>query len=567
MLPIIIQVTTFNESIKDRCKRLINHEPEIVYLIKRLTVSNENNVILATTNDPRDNYLEQVVKSLHIGIYRGPYGDVLSRLLGAARFLKVDHFIRVYGNYPLVDINQLHELAEDHLAGDYDYSYNEHRKGVLWGTGCDVFRTKALELMDGELCEPEQREMVAFYLQQNTDKYHIYKKEVWKKRPGYKLNFETEKDLNLICELAANIPTLDNEAIIEYLESHQVLTTINAETPPKEVGLEKILFHSGKIQDILKNGIYADSYPISVELTLTNQCNLRCVYCSDQDLRVRQGVDAYIGYDTLSSLFQDLSRGGTKGVVFEGGGEPTLHPDFERLVLCAKENHLGVGLITNGTVHLPEHILENFEWIRVSLDASNAEEYLRLKKVDCFQRVLSNISYYAQHCDTVGVGYVVTNNNMSNIEELILQIRETGVSYVQLRPVVDMPEMSPDETDLKYLEVYTRANFNVIVDGMRENMSSGNEGYPCVASSITSIISGDGSVYLCGRLNIYDWIAPIGNIKYQSFSEIWEGDERKRQLKMIGDGSFCSQNCPQCRISKFNQLFRRLSQTKSVHFV
>ena len=269
----------------------------------------------------------------------------------------------------------------------------------------------------------------------------------------------------------------------------------------------------------------------------------------------------------MSGLFEDLSKGGTKGVVFEGGGEPTLHPDFGKLVESAKKNNLAVGLITNGTVRLDEADLKKFEWIRVSLDASNAEEYVNLKGVDCFERVLSNIAQYAQHCGTVGVGYVVTNNNLSNIETLILRLRELNVSYIQLRPVVDAPELLPDEKDLKYLKGYSSATFNVIVDGMKENMESGNNQLSCVANSLTSVISGDGSVFLCGRLNIYDWFNPIGNIKDQSFSEIWNGEERKRQLKMVGNASFCSKNCPQCRISKFNTLFQRLSQTKSIHFI
>lgn len=224
-------------------------------------------------------------------------------------------------------------------------------------------------------------------------------------------------------------------------------------------------------------------------------------------------------------------------------------------------------MITNGTVRLSESVLSKFEWVRVSLDASNVEEYYNLKKVDFFEKVLMNIAHYVRYCDTVGVGYVVTNNNMSNIETLILRLREIGVSYVQLRPVVDMPDLLPKDQDLKYLEFYRGAKFNVIIDGMHENLEKGNNNLPCVSSSLTSVISGDGSVYLCGRLNIYDWVKPMGNIKNQSFSEIWNGNERKRQLDMIGNASFCNKNCPQCRISKFNYLFDRLSQTKSIHFI
>ena len=309
------------------------------------------------------------------------------------------------------------------------------------------------------------------------------------------------------------------------------------------------------------------SYPISVEMTLTNTCNLKCVYCSDNELRTRQGRTAELDLDVIKRLFDDLSANGTSGVVLEGGGEPSLYTKFDQVVSYAREKGLALGLITNGTVRLQDELLKAFEWIRVSLDASTAEEYLALKGVDCFEKVLSNIAHYAQYCQTVGIGYVVTNKNISQIESLVMRLREIGAAYVQLRPVVDCEELYPKGVDLSFLKFYQNSTFGVIVDGMKENAQPGNGGLSCMTNSITSIISGDGSVYLCGRLNIYDWLNPIGNINEQTFHEIWNGSERLKQLEMVHDGEFCKQNCPQCRVSKFNQLLERLENTKSKNFI
>ena len=102
---------------------------------------------------------------------------------------------------------------------------------------------------------------------------------------------------------------------------------------------------------------------------------------------------------------------------------------------------------------------------------------------------------------------------------------------------------------------------------MKENAKSGNGNIPCKAHSLTSIISGDGSVFLCGRLNIYRWLRPIGNINNQSFHDIWLGDERRNQAGMVKDKEFCKRNCPQCRITKFNELLDRLENVGSKHFI
>lgn len=566
MIPIIVQISNINETIIDRSRRKIKDCTEIEFLLKRLNEVPETEIVLATSNDERDDELVDIANKLGVKSARGNYADILSRLVDACNKFEFEYFVRVYGNYPLMDVNWMKKLVDEHIKGRFQYSYNEHNNGVLWGLGCEVFDVELLKKLDLELHGKAQRETIGFFIQQNTNKYKVNRQFVCDKRSEYRLDLETEKDVEVIREICNNLDNPNNETINEYMNCHKIVSQFNMENPAKEVGTEKLFLHISKVQDILQNRVRATTYPISVELTLTNACNLKCIYCSDQELRERQGC-SNMGFNIFNNLFEDLAKGGTKGVVFEGGGEPTLHPQFEQLVYCARQHGLAVGLITNGTKCIAGDVLKELEWIRVSLDASNAEEYYNLKKVDCFEEVLSNIAHYSKYCKTVGVGYVVTNQNMSDIETLILRLRSLGTSYIQMRPVVDNDNLMLNENNLRYLEFYRSASFNVIVDGMNENAEKGNFGLPCYASSITSVISGDGSVFLCGRLNVYDWLKPIGNIRTQKFSEIWYGDERRKQLNMIENSEFCNHNCPQCRVSKYNQLFDRLLQTKSIHFI
>ncbi len=568
MITIILQASNYRESFQNRSFQMIQGIPVISYIIRRVKARDDINMILAVSDRTEDDIFAEIAKSENVKIHRGAYDNVLERLCGAAKECGAENFVRIFANYPLLDLEQMKELYEEHIEGNYDYSYNEHQQGALWGTGCEVFRTAFLNSLDQQKLRKGQKESIGFYIRQSGEHAHILKKEICARRPGYKLYLETKKDLAVIRELADNLSEpIDNEAIIEYYSRHSMLAAYNVEEPAKEVGLEKLFLHSEKVDNLLKNNGVDELYPVSVEMTLTNQCNLNCVYCSDQELRTRQGRKQAISYEVVESFFADLSRGGTKGVTLEGGGEPTLYPDFARVVHCARDNGLALGLITNGTVRLDEEVLREFEWIRVSLDASTSSEYMELKGVDCFERVISNIEHYSRYCGTVGVGYVVTNRNISQIETLVMRLRETGASYIQLRPVVDSEELYPYDVDLSFLKFYQTHEFAVIVDGMKENASSGNGGVPCRAHSLTSIVSGDGSVYLCGRLNIYSWIHPIGNINEKSFREIWSGVERHKQAEMVKDEEFCRRNCPQCRVTKFNELLSRLENVNSKHFI
>lgn len=547
---------------------MIQGVPAISYIIRRLKQNEDTQVILAVSDMTEDDIYAEIAKAEGIALYRGVYDNLLERLCGAAHESGAENFIRVYANYPLLDMDQMKLLYDEHIKGGYDYSYNEHRQGVLWGTGCEVFRTGFLEELNARELQKSQREAIGFYIRQSGSENRILKKQVRSKRPSYKVCLETKKDLAVIRELTDNLGgEIDNEKIIDYFSKHSVLGVYNVEEPAKEVGLEKIFLHPEKIKSLLMDKELDQLYPISVEMTLTNRCNLNCVYCSDNDLRKRQGKKQALSYEVIERLLSDLAKGGTKGIVLEGGGEPTLYSDFDKVVKYAKGKGLGIGLITNGTVSLDAELIKEFEWIRVSLDASTSREYMELKGVDCFEQVVNNISHYAKYCDTVGVGYVVTNKNISQIETLVMRIRESGASYIQFRPVVDSEELYPYGVDLSFLKFYQNHRFAVIIDGMKENAKKGNCNLSCKAHSLTSIISGDGSVYLCGRLNIYRWLRPIGNINSQSFREIWLGEERENQAKMVRDKEFCKRNCPQCRITKFNELLDRLEHVGSKHFI
>lgn len=565
---IIIQISNVMEPIPKRNFRKINGIPVIEYLLERLKADSLMEIVLATSDREEDDIFETVCTQCDVDIYRGDYYDVAMRFVGIGEKYSQENFVKINGNCPFVDIEMLKELYHIHVKNQYDYSYDEHIRGIIWGMGCEIYNVEFLKEISKKDLSDNQKQTIGLYIRQNQSLYKVYCHNVYSDgRPSFKLNIESEKDIEVVNEIASNVETINYKTIEEYLLKHPLIAEFNQEERPKEVGVEKLFFNLDKVNSIMKKDSIDMTYPVSVELTLTNACNLKCVYCSDAMLRKKQGTSEMITFDCFKRLFKDLADGGTKGIVIEGGGEPTLYSKFESIVDAASKAGLAIGLITNGVRRLAEKTLEKFEWIRVSLDASTSEEYMNLKGVDAYEKVLDNVAFYAKHCPTVGVGYVVTAENISQIESLVIRLREYKTSYIQCRPVVDNDELYPKNVDLSYLKNYATRDFGVQVDGMIENAESGNHGLSCYANSITSVISGDGSVYICGRLNIYDWLEPIGNITNQSFGDIWHGEKRIKQSKMIRDASFCKGNCPQCRISKFNVLFEKINQIKSVHFI
>ena len=197
----------------------------------------------------------------------------------------------------------------------------------------------------------------------------------------------------------------------------------------------RLLLNNEKVNSILgvRNGIKKmdEHFPISVELHLTDNCNLNCEWCTDKELRQNKAVlDAKI----IKSLFREFWKHGT-GVTLEGGGEPTLHPNFREVVEIGNSFNIDMGLITNGTVDI-SGCIEKLKWVRVSLDSSSCDEYKREKGIDCYGCVLKNLEKMSKARNPmntfVGVGYVLTTRNQSNLINLVKRLDIIGVDYIYL---------------------------------------------------------------------------------------------------------------------------------------
>ena len=268
----------------------------------------------------------------------------------------------------------------------------------------------------------------------------------------------------------------------------------------------KLLLNQEKVNSILdvRNGINRvdELFPISVELHLTDLCNLHCEWCTDKELR-RNG--ATLDLMVIEKLLEEFGRHGT-GVTLEGGGEPALSPILHEVIDDGEKFHVDMGLISNGTVDISDCV-KKLKWVRVSLDSSIEEEYKREKGINCFKHVLENLERMSKSRNPketfVGVGYVLTTRNHSNLIQLVKQLDDIGIDYIYLRPVEEAGEITPSLENLLEL----RRELAKLVSGLRikymlpiaDRVVDKNAGLPCVAHSLTSIIHANGDVALCEK--------------------------------------------------------------------
>lgn len=339
---------------------------------------------------------------------------------------------------------------------------------------------------------------------------------------------------------------------------------------PEEYSKNKLLLHSEKVQSILsvltKQSECDYTYPLSVDLHLTNNCNLKCEWCTDKDINFgRDQMDRRVSL----RLVEELACIGT-GITIEGGGEPTIYPYFSDVVRTGKKFKANMGLITNGVKNISDE-LNSFKWARISLDSSNREEYFREKGVDCFDKVMENIESYKFIRDIkntyLGIGYVLTNRNYADIEGLITRLNEDNVDYIYIRPVEGYSELQPTLEELNALEhrlseLTKDFRIKAVVKDGRYELNNGC--LPCVAHSLTSIIHANGDVVCCEKRK-HD-IHILGNVNDSSFSEIWNSEDRARISCYYLDPS-SQQGCDVCRLTSFNHIFTDICNLNTANFI
>jgi MoaA/NifB/PqqE/SkfB family radical SAM enzyme len=206
--------------------------------------------------------------------------------------------------------------------------------------------------------------------------------------------------------------------------------------------------------------------PISINLDLTTACNFSCPFCVDSKL-INAGKSLTL--EEVQKTIDTLHSHGLLSVILIGGGEPTLHKDFEEIVRYLKSKRLQIGIATNGSrlekIEAVAEALKEKDWIRISIDAGGEGTFkdLHLPRTQVtLKRILEKAKKVKKKNPLVSLGYsfvivwkgVEVNGKRlsSNIHEMARSVelaREFSFDYVSFKPCLIRFNESQKETLLK----------------------------------------------------------------------------------------------------------------------
>lgn len=182
-----------SERLPNKALKLINEEPLVTHLIKRLKLAkNVDKIVLATTKNNEDLKICNIAKSNKIDFFRGEEKNVLKRMYDAAKKFNCNVVIRVTGDDILIDPVYLDKLIKYHLDSNLEYSNNKELPG---GTEVEIFNLDILKFLLNTIIDINNTEYLTFFIQEHLDQFTTGSLKVLKKHKSNKsLTIDTYED-------------------------------------------------------------------------------------------------------------------------------------------------------------------------------------------------------------------------------------------------------------------------------------------------------------------------------------------------------------------------------------
>ena len=354
----------------------------------------------------------------------------------------------------------------------------------------------------------------------------------------------------------------------------------------------KLLWHMDRVINHYDKG--EKIVPIHIDVGLTKNCNMRCIYCYGYYQNMNSKM---IGREALiNNLVKSAAKIGVKSLGFIGDGEPTLNPHLWEALEVGKKEGLSLALSTNGILvdndYRRKTILENCEWMRFNISAFSEEGFQRIHKSKFRDKVLKNIidlvKYKKEHNLKCEIGlqtvFIPTEIMKDEIIPLAKFAIDCGCDYYVIKQC-SLPDEGGSGMYQFNVEDYTNPEIIEILK-KAENLSThktdivpkwniinmkGEKNYEhCCGVQLLPEISGDGGVYPCAYFfGGNDDSKCYGNVHDNSLEEIFNSDRYWKIVeymnKIFDPKTMCKGCCRQDKTNEF--IYKYLNKPNNINFI
>jgi radical SAM protein with 4Fe4S-binding SPASM domain len=311
--------------------------------------------------------------------------------------------------------------------------------------------------------------------------------------------------------------------------------------------------------------------PLHLQVEPTTACNMECMMCPRSK---NQGQEtSYLSYDIFRKLIDTIKP--TK-VNLTGNGESTLNNDLIPMIYMCRGKGIYVYLNTNLLVSkevLERLVRSNIDLIKVSLDAATPDVYWQIRRNRSFDKILENLDYVialrkATASNTsVRINTILMYENKDELCGILKIAKESGVDLVVVKQQCFYGNIEAGNAYCERFnsepEVFEKAirygddigmenDIKELYDEFKLAARGVFDKEKCIMPWMSSYISANGNVVPCcylanDSLALFEENTPVmGNIKRQSWKEIWNGDKYREMRRLLKRGEKPYPACKTC---------------------
>ncbi|MDR1911872.1 MAG: radical SAM protein [Helicobacteraceae bacterium] len=326
-------------------------------------------------------------------------------------------------------------------------------------------------------------------------------------------------------------------------------------------------------QEEMKSGASAlTSKPQRFVFEMTSACNLNCAMCgrNSADFKATRFDPAWLAkFNGVASEVEE--------VTLMGWGEPTVHPQFNDFLHWASARGLRKYFCTNGMKLrdlLPNIFEEQVDVIAVSIDARDEALNYEIRRGSKMDRILGALREIVREKERLNspfpyMNFVTTlmRKNLREFPKIVELAADIGLQEAKGVFLTAFDEGLSKESLWDYMEevktvfdeatrIAQKRNIKIKIPHLRGEDPAGDLSHkPCFTAWRDLFLGSDGFVRPCMSTPI-----KLFHIdKYDSFDQMWNGEEFIRFRSIVNDENKTPESCRYCYQSSFANWNKRSS--------
>ena len=235
----VIQARTGSSRLPNKIMMPLSGAPLLIRMVERVKASKlAGTIVVATTDEPSDDLIEDLCKQNNFNLFRGNSTDLLDRHYQAAKLFNADTVVKIPSDCPLIDPEIIDKVLKYYIdnSDKFDFVSNLHPATYPDGNDVEVMSFNVLEEAWKNATKQLEREHTTPYFWENADKFRIGN-VVWETGLDYSMTYRFTidylKDFNFIKsvydELYPINPNFTLQDILDILKQKPEIKKINEE--------------------------------------------------------------------------------------------------------------------------------------------------------------------------------------------------------------------------------------------------------------------------------------------------------------------------------------------------